>query len=116
MLRAKFGHQFGDESAGLLRVEVTNLLRHIYESGYNLFMALLLSLLKGASSPTNLYWKLLTASVSHKLARLLLHILGGAGGLIDSPALIRSLPIAHFLHRPVAVLHCLIEGLLPEVD
>merc|ERR1719347_648325 len=34
-------------------------------------MTLLWSLLKGAASPTDLYGQLLTASVSHKLARLL---------------------------------------------
>merc|ERR1719333_1869235 len=79
-------------------------------------MTLLRSLLVSAASSTNLNGKLFTSSLSHKLSRLLLHILGGTGGLVHSPALLEALAIALLLNGSVAFLHCLIEGLLLEGD
>merc|ERR1719220_1329608 len=111
VLRGQLGHQLGHKSAGLLGVEVTLLLGHIHQCCHNLVMALLLSLLIGAASSTNLNRKLLTGSVSNKLAGLLLHILGGAGGLVHSPALLRALTIADLLQGLVALPHGLVEGL-----
>ena len=67
-----------------------------------------------ASSSTNLYRKLLTPSLCYKLAGLFLNILGGARGLIDSPALLGSLAVTDFLNRFVALLHSLVVGLLLE--
>merc|ERR1712106_251908 len=77
-------------------------------------MALLVSLREYTASTTYLHRQLFTASVSHKLARLLLHVLCGAGGLIDGLAHLLPLPVALLEDRLVAVLHCLIVGLLLE--
>merc|ERR1711923_46515 len=79
-------------------------------------MALLGTLPKGAASSTDLDREFLTAGVPNELARLLLHVLGRAGGLVDRPALLRTLPLAHFGHRPVALPHCLVVRLLLERD
>ena len=91
VLGLQLGHQLGDEPAGLLGVEVTHLLGDVHQRGDHLVMALLLSLLISTSSSANLNGKLLAGGVSDKLAGLLLHILGGAGGLVHSPALLGSL-------------------------
>merc|ERR1719507_541567 len=79
-------------------------------------MALLLALLKGAPSSTDLHRELLTAGVPDKLARLLLHVLSGAGGLVDCPALLGAFPVAHLACGPVALPHRLVVGLLLERD
>ena len=79
-------------------------------------MALLWSFFKGATGSTDLDRKLLTTSVTDKLAGLLLNVLGAAGGFVHRPALFRTLTIAHFLHWPVALPHCLVVGLLLERD
>ena len=87
----QFWNKFGGKSASFLGVEITNLLRNIKQRSDDFVMAFLRTLLVSAASSTNLNGKLLTGSISHKLARLLLHILGGARGLVHSPALLRSL-------------------------
>ena len=79
-------------------------------------MALLLSLLKGAASSTDLNGQLLALGVTNKLAGRLLHILGGARGLIHSLAHLLALTIADLLGWLVTLLHRLIEGLLLESD
>merc|ERR1711970_1204745 len=79
-------------------------------------MALFLPFFKNTSSSTNLNRKLLTCSVSHKISRLFLHILGCAGRLIHSLADLLTLTITHLLHRSVALIHCLIVCLLLESD
>ena len=79
-------------------------------------MTFLSPFLEGASSSTDLNRKLLTASVSDKLARLLLNILGCAGRLVHRPALLLALSVAHLLCGSVALPHSLIEGLLLESD
>ena len=79
-------------------------------------MTLLSPLFISTSSSTDLYGKLLTASVSNKLAWLFLYILGCAGRLVHSSTLLRTLTIAHLLNRFVAFLHRLIECLLLESD
>merc|ERR1719510_739692 len=79
-------------------------------------MALLRALLKGAPCSTDLNWKLFTAGVPDKLAGLLLHILGGAGGLVHRPALLGSLTVAYLLNWLVALFHCLVVSLLLECD
>jgi len=114
--RVKLGNQLGLEAAGLLRVQVTGFLRDINKGGDNLIMALLISLLSDASSTTDFNWKLLTLGVTNKLARLLLNVLGGARGFIDSAALLRTLAIANLFDGSVAFLHSLIESLLLEGD
>lgn len=57
-------------------------------------MALLWSLLKGAACSTDLNGQLLALGVTDILARCLLNILGGAGGLVDSLADLLSLAVA----------------------
>jgi len=116
VLRLQLGNKLCDESAGFLWVEITNLLWNIHKGSNDLVMTLLLSLLKSTSSTTDLNWKLLTGSISHKLAWLLLHILGATGRLIDSSALLWSLTIANLLHGLVALLHGLVVGLLLKGD
>jgi len=116
MLGGKLGHQLGDKLADLLRVQVTVLLRNIDKRGEYLVMALLNTLLKDTSSSTDLHRQLLTASVTHKLAGLLLHVLGGAGGLIHGLAHFGALTVAHLLNRGVTLSHSLIKSLLLESD
>merc|ERR1712025_826360 len=77
-------------------------------------MTLLIPFSKNTSRSTDLYWQLFTASVSHKLARLLLYILGCTRGLIHCLANLLPLTIALLLYRLVALPHCLIVGLLLE--
>ena len=79
-------------------------------------MTLLLPLLENAASSANLDRKLLTGSVTHKLARLLRHILGGAGGLVHSLTDLGSLAIANLLYGLVALPHSLVVGLLLKGD
>ena len=110
--RDKFVFEFAD----FLRVQVAHFLGHVDKRREDFIMALLGTLLKGAPSSTDLNRELLTAGVPNELARLLLHVLGGAGGLVDRPALLRALPLAHFGHRPVALPHCLVVRLLFERD
>ena len=112
VFRGKFGHQLSYKLANLLWVQVTMLLGHVDKRGEDLIVALLDSFLKDTTSSTDLDRELLTAGVSNKLARLLLHILGCAGGLVDRPALLWTLTIAYFLHWSVTLSHCLIESLL----
>ena len=78
VLRLQLGDKLGDEPAGFLWVEITNLLWNINKGSDDLVMTLLFSLLKSTSSTTDLNWKLLAGSISNKLAWLLLHILGAA--------------------------------------
>ena len=114
--RFQLRNKLGDKSAGFLGVEVTNFLRNINKRSDNFVMTLLSTLLKCTSSSTDLYRKLLTSSVSHKLAWLFLHILGGAGRLIHSLAHLLTLTIAHLLSWLVALSHCLVESFLLEGD
>ena len=66
------------------------ILKYIY-----LVVAFLLSLLEGAAGSADLNWQLLAPGVSNKLAGLLLNILGGTGGFIDSSALLGALTVAN---------------------
>ena len=116
VLRLQLRHELGGEPAGLLGVEITDLLGDIHQAGDHLLVTLLGSLLKGTASTADLDGKLLTGSVSHELARLLLHVLGAAGRLIDSPALLRSLAVTDLLHWLVALLHSLVKSFLLECD
>ena len=116
VFRRETRHKLGHVSAGLLRVEITNLFWNINKRCENLVMALLLSLLQSTPSSTDLHRQLLTAGVSYKLARLLLNILGAAAALIHCPALLWSLTIAHLLQRLVTLLYSFIESLLFEGD
>ena len=79
-------------------------------------MALLGSLLVGAAGAADLDGQLLTRGVAHELAGLLLHVLGGAGGLVHRPALLWPLTVADLRHRLVALPHRLVERLLCERD
>jgi len=79
VLGLELGHQLGGELAGLLGVEVAHLLGHVHQGGDDLVVALLGALLVGAPGPADVDGQLLAAGVAHKLARLLLHILGGTG-------------------------------------
>ena len=94
LLGREAGHQPGDVLADLLGVQVTGLLGHIHQGGEHLIVALLRSLLKGAASTADLNGQLLALGVTDKLARRLLHILGGARGLIYRLAHLLSLAIA----------------------
>merc|ERR1719367_1697447 len=89
---------------------------NVDEGGNGLVVTLLWSFFKGASSSTDLHRELLTAGVTDKLAGLLLHILGGARGLVHCPALFGTLTIAHLFDWPVALPHCLVVCLLLERD
>ena len=77
MLWLQLGDQLGLEPAGLLGIQVTHFLWYIKEGGDNLVMALFRTFLCDATCAANFHRKLLAASVSDKLAWLLLHILGG---------------------------------------
>ena len=79
-------------------------------------MTLLSTLFISTSSSTDLYWKLLTASFSNKLARLFLNILGGTRRFIHSSAFFWALAITDLLNRFVAFLDSLIESLLFKCD
>jgi len=116
VFRGQFRNKLGHISAGLLRVEITNLFRNINKRSNHLVMTLFRTFFISAASSTDLHRQLLTAGVSYKLARLLLNILGAAAALIHCPALLRSLTIAHLLNRFVTLLHSLIECLLFEGD
>merc|ERR1719431_1819523 len=114
MLGAQLRNQLGLNLADLLRVEVTVFLRDINKGSQNLLVARLISFCKDTSSTTDLHGKLLTAGVSNKLSRLLLHILSATRGLIDSLTHFLSLAITLLGHWPVTMVHCLIKGLLFE--
>ena len=116
VLGGKLGHQLGDKLANLLWVQVTMLLRHINKRGEDLIVALLNSFLENTTGSTDLNRELLTTGVSNKLARLLLHILGCAGGLEHSLANLWTLTIANFLYWSITLPHCLIERLLFKCD
>ena len=77
MLWLQLGDQLGLEPAGLLGIQVAHFLRDIKEGGDNLVMALFSTFLCNAPCTANFHRELLAAGVSHKLAWLLLHILGG---------------------------------------
>ena len=79
-------------------------------------MALLFTFFINTPCSTDLHGQLLTFRISNKLARLFLHILCGAAGLVDSATFFRSLAIAHLLHRGVALSHGLIHWGLLEGD
>ena len=117
MLGLQLGHQLGDEPAGLLGVEVTHLLGHVHQGGQHLVVALLLPLLIGAASPTDLDGQLLTTGLPDQLAsRLLLRVLGRAGGLVHGLTNLGTAPVADLLDRLVALPHRLVERLLCERD
>ena len=80
-------------------------------------MALLLPLLIGAAGPTDLNRQLLTTGLPDQLAsRLLLRVLGRAGGLVHGLTNLGTAPVADLLHRLVALPHRLVERLLCERD
>jgi hypothetical protein len=112
----QLGDKLGLETAGLLRVQITGFLGNINKGGNDLIVALLSSFLSDTASSADLNGKLLTLRVSHKLTRLLLNVLGGAGRLVDGAALLRTLAIADLLKGAVAFLHSLVESLLLKGD
>ena len=77
-------------------------------------MTFLGSLLIDTALATDLHRSLLTLGVPHKLAVPLVNVPGGAGGLVDSPALPGPLPVTNLLHRPVALPDGLLHRLLLE--
>ena len=105
-----------DVPAGLLWVEVADLLWHVYHGGGGLVVALLRPLLEGAAGSADLDGQLLAAGVAHELAGLFLDVLGGAGGLVDGLADLLPLPVTDLLQGLVALLGGLVEGLLLEGD
>merc|ERR1719264_2013927 len=106
----------GDKLANLLWVEVAMLLGHVDERSKDLVVALFWTFFKGAASSTDLHREFLATGVSNKLAGLFFDVLGRAGGFVDSLANLLSLTIAHLFRWPVALPHCLVEGLLLEGD
>ena len=116
MLRHQLGHQLGGITTSLLGVEVAHLLGDIKKRHDGLVMALLGTLLGDTAGTADLNGELLTPRVTHKLAGLLLDILGGARGLVDGPALLGSLAVTDLLQGLVALLHGLVESLLFEGD
>ena len=116
VLGAQLGHQLRHVATRLLGVEVTHLLGHVHRGGDHLLVALLGPLLVGAAGAADLDGQLLARGVAHELAGLLLHVLGGAGGLVHGAALLGSLAVTHLLHGSVALLHSLVEGFLFEGD
>jgi hypothetical protein len=114
--RVQLGDKLGLETAGLLRVQITGFLGNINKGGNDLIVALLSSFLSDTASSADLNGKLLALGVSNKLTRLLLNVLGGAGRLIDSTALLGTLTIADLLNGLVTFLHGFIESLLLEGD
>ena len=116
MLRLELRDQLGLEAAGLLGVQVTNLLRDVNQRCDGLVVALFGSLLGNTPSTANLNWQLLALGVSDKLAGLLLNVLGSAAGLVDSAALLRSLAVANLFQRLVALLDGFVNSLLLECN
>ena len=112
----KLGDKLGLEATGLLRVQVTSLLRNINQGGDDLLVALFFAFFSDTSSTTDFNWKLLALSITHKLSCLLLNVLGGTRGFVDSAALLGALAIANLFNGPVAFLHSLVESLLLEGD
>jgi len=112
----ELGHKLGLEAAGLLGVQVANFLWDVNKGSDLFVVALLWALLGNTASSTNLNWELLALGVTNKLARLLLNVLGGTAGLIDSPAFLWTLSIADLFQRLVALLDSFIHSLLLEGD
>ena len=79
-------------------------------------MALLGALNGAAASSTDFNWQLLTRGISYELARLLLNVSCGTGGLVHSPAFFGTRSIANLLQGLVALLHRFIICLLLERD
>ena len=116
MFRREAGHQLCHEPTRLLWVEIADLLGNINNAGEDLVVTLLITLLQSTASSTDLHGKLLTGGISHELTRLLLHVLGAAGGLVHSLTDLLPLAIANLLYRFVTFPHSLVEGLLFEGD
>ena len=116
MLRLELGDQLRLEAAGLLGVEIADLLRDIEQRNDSLVVTLLRTLLSNTASTADLNRELLTLRVTNKLAGLLLYVPGRAGRLIDSPALFGTLTIADLHQRLVALLHLFLCRLLLEGD
>ena len=116
MLRHQLGHQLGGITTSLLGIEVAHLLRLLHHGNDCLVVALFRTLFKGAAGATKLCWQLFTFCVTDKLTRPLLHVLCGAGGFVNSCALLLSLATAHLLNRGVALANSLVERLLVEGD
>jgi len=112
--RLQLGNKLGLEAAGLLWVQVTDLLWDVNKRSDGLVVALLWSLFSDTASSADLNWKLFTLGVSDKLARLLLNILGSTAGFVDSSALLRSLAVANLFQRLVALLDGFVNSLLFE--
>jgi hypothetical protein len=94
LLGRETGHQPGDVLADLLGVQVAGLLRHIHNRGEDLVVTLLRPLLECAAGAADLNRQFLALGVADILARGLLHVLGGAGGFVDSLADLLPLPVA----------------------
>jgi hypothetical protein len=94
LLGREAGHQPGNILADLLGVQIAGLLRHIHNAGKHLVVTLLRPLLEGAAGAADLNRQLLALGVADILARRLLHVLGGAGGLVDGLADLLPLPVA----------------------
>ena len=116
VLGGQLRNQLCLQPAGFLGVQVTLLLRNVNKRGDGLVMALLRTFLKNTASSADLDRKLLTAGVPNELARLLLHVLGRARGLVHRLANFFTLPVANLLCWLVTLPHCLVEGLLLEGD
>merc|ERR1712055_476634 len=97
VLGGQLGNQLCLQPAGFLGVQVTLLLRNVNKRGDGPVMALLRTFLKNTASSADLDRKLLTAGVPNELARLLLHVLGRARGLVHCLANLRALAVAHLL-------------------
>ena len=116
VLGRKTGYELGHVSAGLLRVEITDLLGNINKTGDDLVVTLFITFLQSTPSSTDLDRKLLTGGVSHELAGLLFHVLGAAGGLVHSLADLLPLAVTNLLNWFVTLSDGLIESLLLEGD
>ena len=65
---------------------------------------------------TDLHGSFFTARVPNEPSLPVVDVLRCAGGLVDGLALVRALPVANLLYRPVALPHHLLHRLLPECD
>ena len=79
-------------------------------------MAVLLPVPVDTAGPAHLHGQLLAGGVPHQLAPLLLHVLGGAGRLVEGGAHLGPRPVTHLLDRAQAPPHSLVKGLLGEGD
>jgi hypothetical protein len=116
VLRLQAGNKLSLETASLLGVEITDFLRNIKEGGDGLVVALFFSFLSCAASTADLNGELLTLGVTNILAGLLLNVLCGTRGLIDSPTHGLTFAVADLLERPVALPDILCECLLLKGD